>query len=67
MNDEINSFDHVIQSLREICGHNYFQATQCAHLVHSTGKCEIFIEKKDIATQIFNELEDLGLTVILKK
>jgi len=66
-NDDFNSFDHVVQSLREMCGHNYLQATQCAHIVHNTGKCEIFRDRKDIVLQIFEELDHLGLTVTLKK
>ena len=27
-NDDYNTFDHVVTSLQEICGHNYFQAEQ---------------------------------------
>ncbi len=40
-NDDVNTFEHVIQSLMEICGHEMIQAEQCAHLVHFTGKCGI--------------------------
>ncbi|MGL4598270.1 MAG: ATP-dependent Clp protease adaptor ClpS [Bacteroidia bacterium] len=40
-NDDVNTFEHVIQSLIEICGHEMIQAEQCAHLVHFTGKCGI--------------------------
>jgi ATP-dependent Clp protease adaptor protein ClpS len=65
LNDDFNTFEHVIQSLREICGHNYIQATQCASIVHSNGKCEVFRDKKELTEQIFYELELLGLTVEL--
>ena len=37
-NDEVNTFDWVISSLIEICGHNSIQAEQCAMLIHFTGK-----------------------------
>jgi ATP-dependent Clp protease adaptor protein ClpS len=40
-NDEINSFDHVIKSLVEVCGHDPVQAEQCAMIVHFKGSCEI--------------------------
>ena len=40
-NDEINTFDHVIKSLVEICGHDSVQAEQCALIVHLKGSCEI--------------------------
>lgn len=37
-NDEVNTFDHVINCLVEICRHNLQQAEQCAWLVHYKGK-----------------------------
>ena len=30
INDDVNSFDHVIKSLVEVCGHDEMQAEQCA-------------------------------------
>ena len=40
-NDEVNSFDHVIKSLVEVCGHDPVQAEQCAVIVHFKGSCEL--------------------------
>ena len=40
-NDDVNTFDHVIETLVEVCGHEYLQAVQCAHLIHNTGKCGV--------------------------
>lgn len=40
-NDEVNTFDHVIKSLVEICGHDPIQAEQCAMLVHLKGSCDV--------------------------
>lgn len=40
-NDDVNTFDHVIDCLVEICGHEHTQAEQCAILVHTKGKCDI--------------------------
>ena len=40
-NDDINTFDHVINCLVEICGHDVLQAEQCALLVHYKGKCTV--------------------------
>ena len=37
-NDEVNSFDWVIQTLVEICNHSTEQAEQCAMIIHSQGK-----------------------------
>jgi ATP-dependent Clp protease adaptor protein ClpS len=40
-NDDVNSFDWVIQCLVDICAHNEIQAEQCAFLVHHKGKCSV--------------------------
>ena len=37
-NDEVNSFDWVIQTLVEICHHSTEQAEQCAMIIHTQGK-----------------------------
>jgi len=40
-NDDVNTFDFVIDTLVEICGHNPLQAEQCAFIVHNKGKCPV--------------------------
>lgn len=37
-NDDVNSFDWVIQALMEIVGHSAEQAEQCALIIHMRGK-----------------------------
>jgi ATP-dependent Clp protease adaptor protein ClpS len=37
-NDEVNTFDWVIDTLMDICGHEREQAEQCAMLIHTKGK-----------------------------
>ena len=37
-NDEVNTFQWVIETLMEICGHSYEQAEQCAYIIHFQGK-----------------------------
>jgi len=37
-NDDVNTFDWVIHTLIEICGHSQEQAEQCALLIHHKGK-----------------------------
>ena len=38
-NDEVNTFDFVIDSLISVCDHTLEQAEQCTFLVHYKGKC----------------------------
>lgn len=37
-NDEVNTFDWVIESLVDICDHSEEQAYQCALIIHHKGK-----------------------------
>jgi ATP-dependent Clp protease adaptor protein ClpS len=37
-NDEVNTFEWVIETLIEICKHSTEQAEQCAMLIHTQGK-----------------------------
>ena len=40
-NDDINTFDHVIETLMNVCGHKPLQAEQCTLIVHYKGKCSV--------------------------
>ena len=40
-NDDINSFDHVINCLIRYCDQTLEQAEQCAYIVHYNGKCTV--------------------------
>ena len=40
-NDDVHSFDYVIESLMSICKMNSIQAEQCTYLVHYKGKCDV--------------------------
>lgn len=40
-NDEVNTFDHVIETLMDACDHTPEQAEQCSIIVHYKGKCTV--------------------------
>lgn len=40
-NDDVNTFDFVIDSLVKICKHEIMQAEQCTWIVHYNGKCSV--------------------------
>ena len=40
-NDDVNTFDHVINTLMYACDHTPEQAEQCSILVHYKGKCTV--------------------------
>ena len=37
-NDEVNTFEWVIETLIEVCGHSQEQAEQCSYIIHFQGK-----------------------------
>lgn len=37
-NDEVNTFEWVIETLIEVCGHTFEQAEQCSYFIHFRGK-----------------------------
>jgi ATP-dependent Clp protease adaptor protein ClpS len=40
-NDDVNTFDHVIRTLIQVCEHTSEQAEQCSLIVHYKGKCSV--------------------------
>lgn len=40
-NDEVNTFDHVITTLIDVCEHSSEQAEQCTIIIHFKGKCSV--------------------------
>jgi ATP-dependent Clp protease adaptor protein ClpS len=40
-NDEVHTFDYVIDTLVDVCEMDEIQAEQCTFLVHYKGKCDV--------------------------
>lgn len=40
-NDDVNTFDYVIEMLVDVCEHSPQQAEQCSLIVHYKGKCTV--------------------------
>ncbi|WP_420870131.1 ATP-dependent Clp protease adaptor ClpS [Catalinimonas alkaloidigena] len=41
LNDDYNTFDHVINTLIKVCKHSPEQAEQCTLIIHYKGKCSV--------------------------
>lgn len=61
-NDNVNSFDFVIESLMNICDHTLEQAEQCSILVHYKGKCAIKTGEYEYLEPRCSKLLQLGLS-----
>jgi ATP-dependent Clp protease adaptor protein ClpS len=64
-NDDVNTFDFVIETLVEICEHNLLQAEQCAHIVHYNGKCAVKKGSYDDLEPLCLELLKRGLSATI--
>ena len=62
-NDDVNTFDWVIECLIEICDHDAIQAEQIAFIVHYKGKCTIKSGEWETLVPIHNELSNRDLSV----
>jgi ATP-dependent Clp protease adaptor protein ClpS len=60
-NDDINTFEHVIKSLVEICGHDAVQAEQCALIVHFKGSCDVKSGVVEVLNAMSRSLNSKGL------
>ncbi len=60
-NDDVNTFDHVIKSLVEVCGHDPVQAEQCALIVHFKGSCDVKTGIVEILNVMSRSLNAKGL------
>jgi ATP-dependent Clp protease adaptor protein ClpS len=65
VNDDVNSFEHVISSLVEVCGHDEIQAEQCAVLTHIKGGCVIKIADSDTLERMSLKLKELSLETVV--
>jgi ATP-dependent Clp protease adaptor protein ClpS len=61
-NDDIHTFDFVIDCLMEICNHTMEQAEQCTILIHYKGKATVKTGSMDVLKPMHNKLISRSLT-----
>lgn len=61
-NDDVNTFDHVIESLIKVCNHDTIQAEQCTYIIHFNGKCQVKRGEYDKLEPMCIALLDRGIT-----
>jgi len=65
-NDDVNTFEHVIKSLVEVCEHDALQAEQCALIVHFKGSCEVRNGIPELLNAMSKSLNSKGLHTKVK-
>lgn len=62
-NDDINTFEFIINTLIEVCNHEPERAEQCALIAHYNGKCGVLSGDHDELEPAYAEMLDRGITV----
>lgn len=60
-NDEVNTFEWVIETLMEVCGHSQEQAEQCAMIIHTKGKYAVKRGSYDELKPLADAITDRGI------
>ena len=60
-NDEVNTFQWVIETLMEVCGHSYEQAEQCSYIIHFQGKYAVKKGTYDDLKPMCDAITDRGI------
>lgn len=65
-NDEVNTFDWVIECFMEICNHTFEQSEQLSLLVHFKGRATVKSGAYDKLKPIKDALVDRGLSAVIE-
>jgi ATP-dependent Clp protease adaptor protein ClpS len=65
-NDDVNTFEWVIETLVDICGHSNEQAEQCAYLIHFKGKYAVKEGEYDILKPMCDEITERGISATIE-
>lgn len=60
-NDEVNTFEWVIETLIKVCGHSAEQAEQCAMFIHSKGKYAVKKSEYEVLKPMCDAITDRGI------
>ncbi len=61
-NDDFNTFDHVIETLKDVCKHTQDQAEQCTYLIHYKGKCVVKMGEFELLAGMCTAIHDRGIS-----
>ena len=65
-NDEVNTFEWVIETLIDICGHTPEQAEQCALIIHSQGKYAVKYGSYDVLKPLCDAITERGINATVE-
>jgi ATP-dependent Clp protease adaptor protein ClpS len=66
-NDDVNTFEWVIQTLIEVCGHEKEQAEQCTLIIHFKGKCSVKTGEYEMLKPMCEGITDRGIGATIEE
>ncbi|MBL0144421.1 MAG: ATP-dependent Clp protease adaptor ClpS [Chitinophagaceae bacterium] len=65
-NDEVNTFEWVIETLMDVCGHTEEQAEQCSLLIHHKGKYAVKEGSYDVLKPMCDAITERGISATIE-
>lgn len=65
-NDDVNTFDWVIQCLIEVCSHTMEQSEQLSLLIHFKGKATVKTDVLSVLKPMKDSLVERGLSAVIE-
>ncbi len=65
-NDDVNSFNWVIETLIEVCNHTPEQAEQCSLIIHYKGKCSVKRGEYDTLKPMCDAITERGISATVE-
>jgi ATP-dependent Clp protease adaptor protein ClpS len=65
-NDEVNTFEWVIETLIEVCGHTEQQAEQCSLIIHNNGKYAVKEGDYETLKPMCEAITDRGINATIE-
>ena len=65
-NDDVNTFDWVIQCFMEVLGHSHAQSEQLALIIHFKGKATVKTAPKSVLKPQKDALVERGLSAVIE-
>ncbi|MBL7777407.1 MAG: ATP-dependent Clp protease adaptor ClpS [Chitinophagales bacterium] len=66
-NDDVNTFDWVIETLIKVCKHTQEQAEQCAYIIHYKGKYAVKQGTYETLKQMKDAITERGINATIDK
>ena len=66
-NDDVNTFQWVIETLIDYCEMDFIQAEQCSLIIHNTGKCAVYKADYEILKTKKEDIIDRGINATIEE